>query len=222
MREERNLAVALRAKGMTYAEIQKKLGIKIPKATMSHWCKDVPLSLRNQKRIKAMSQENLKRGRRRAQEVLQELRIAREQRFRIQNQSLLDLYKVDLRVRKITLAILHLAEGHKNKASVAFGNSDTGIISMFMELMRTVYEIDETKFRITVQCRADQDPEQLKNYWSRVTGVSPKQFYKPQIDSRTIGKPTKKPDYKGVCRIDYFSALIDQELKYIARNLEKR
>lgn len=214
--------MTLRAKGMTYREIQDHLGIEVPKGTMSNWCANVTLSPKSKKRIEEISKDNLKRGRSRAQEVLNETRIAREQKFIIQNEPLFNLYRKDYMVQKIVLAVLHLTEGHKHKASVAFGNSDEDIVSMFMNLMRSVYDIDETKFRITVQCRADQDPERLKNYWSRVTGVSPKQFYKPQIDSRTIGKPTKKPDYKGVCRIDYFSALIDQELKYIARNLEKR
>ena len=37
-----------------------------------------------------------------------------------------------------------------------------------------------------------------------------------KIDVRTLGKPTKKQDYKGVCRVDYFSAEIFIELKEIA------
>lgn len=142
--------------------------------------------------------------------------------FETSNTVLWTRYTKDDATRKIVLAILYIAEGHKNRSSVVFGNSDPEIIRMFMKLMRSTYEIDESKFRITVQCRADQDPKVLKVFWSEVTKVTHKQFYKPQIDKRTVHKPTKKKDYKGVCRIDYFSAIINQELKYIARNLEKR
>lgn len=222
MRTERSNVIKLRAKGKTYSEIQNLLGIKIPKSTLSYWCKNVKMSESNKLKISKLSTKNLKNGRAKALKNREFENLERLKYFHESNSILWERYADDNATKKIVLAILYITEGHKNKSSIAFGNSDTGIICMFLNLMRTIYEIDESKFRITVQCRADQNPEQLKQYWSHVTMVSPQQFYKPQVDPRTVGKPTKKKGYKGVCRVDYFSSLIDQELKYIARNLEKR
>lgn len=222
MRKEKSLVIALRAKGMTYREIQDHLGIEIPKGTISHWCVNVPMSKKQKRRIEILNIENLKRGRKRALEVHKEMRDSREQRFLAENQHLLDMYLSEPSVRKIVLAILHLAEGHKRASTVVFGNSDPEIIAMFINLLRSTYKTDESRFRVTVQCRADQNTKKLATFWSKLTQVPLTQFYKPQVDKRTLGIPTKKKEYMGVCRIDYLSAVVDQELKYVARMLKTR
>jgi len=222
MRQEKSLVIALRAKGMTYREIQDQLGIEIPKGTISHWCANVQMSKKHKKRIETLNFNNLKQGRKRALEAKKELRALREQEFLSKNQPLLDMYLNEAPVRKIFLAILHLAEGHKRASTVVFGNSDPEIIAMFVDLLRSTYKIDENRFRVTVQCRADQNTKKLTLFWSKITQVPLTQFYKPQIDKRTLGIPTKKKGYMGVCRIDYLSAIVDQELKYVARMLKTR
>jgi len=45
-----------------------------------------------------------------------------------------------------------------------------------------------------------------------VTNLKKEKFYKTRIDPRTIGKPSKKLDYKGVCVINYFSAEVYYDL----------
>ena len=87
----------------------------------------------------------------------------------------------------------------------------------FLHLLRFCYNIDEQKLRCTVQCRADQNIEELESFWMRITGVSKELFSKAQIDPRTVGKPTKKAHYKGVCRIQYYSADISLELRAITK-----
>lgn len=222
MRPERERAKILRANGKTYSEIQSLLGIKIPKSTLSYWCQSVQMPKEHRERITRLSEKNLRIGRRRSLERWKKVRQARESTFKNSNSKLFNTYDTNAETRKIALAMLYVAEGHKNRSSIVFGNSDVDIIRIFLKLLRTVYDLDESKFRATVQCRADQDLNKLKIFWSKVTKIPLHQFSKSQIDKRTIGKPTKKIDYKGVCRIDYYSAYIDQELKYIARMLENR
>ena len=89
------------------------------------------------------------------------------------------------------------------------------VIQLFLNLLRYCYDIDETKFRCTLQCRADQDIKKLEKFWSQITRIPLSQFYKARIDPRTNGRPSRNLDYKGVCRIDYFSADIFMELKQI-------
>ena len=88
--------------------------------------------------------------------------------------------------------------------------------------MRNCYNIDESKFRCTIQCRADQDIPYLEKFWLRLTKIPKKQFYGARVDPRTIGKPSLKPDYKGVCRLDYFSARIYNELLVMGKMIISR
>ena len=116
--------------------------------------------------------------------------------------------------------MLYLGEGAKSsRGSVCFGNSDPFIISLFLNLVRKCYKVDEKKFRCTVLCRADQSVGNLEKFWLKITKIPKSQFYKTRIDARTIGKPTKKLDYKGVCVINYFSADIFLDLMQIPRTI---
>ena len=126
-------------------------------------------------------------------------------------------------IAKVVLSILYLCEGSKSleRGSVMFGNSDPFIINLFLYLLRRCYNIYERKFRCTLQGRADQDVKKLEKFWSKITNIPLSQFYKARIDSRTIGKKSKNLNYKGVCRIDYFSAEIAIELMQISKIIHK-
>lgn len=208
--------VALRYSGKTYREIQDAIGRRIPKSTLSYWCKDIPLSEDYQKRIEKMALGNIQKGRAIA---LIANKIKREKylySIERENKHLVNILRDNADTAKIALTMLYLGEGKKKTAgSLVFGNSNPSIISLFMKLLRQCYDIDEKKFRCTLQCRADQDTKKLEIFWSKITSVPLSQFYKARIDSRTIGKSSKKQDYKGVCRIDYFSARIYAELRCI-------
>jgi len=215
-------AKKLRLRGKTYQEINRELGTFIPKSTFSYWFRNIILSPGSAERIAAISSSNLKRGRKIALANKLKAREVRAKNIHIVNQPLYKLFFKDSSVRKIALAILYLAEGSKtNRASIMFGNSNPSTVKLFVSLLRSCFDIDESKFRATVQCRADQDANELQKFWSKITGIPTKQFYNARVDKRSIGKPTKKLNYKGVCRIDYFSANIDFELKNLATEIEK-
>ena len=123
---------------------------------------------------------------------------------------------------KLVLSALHLGEGAKNRrGSIQFGNSDPGIVWLFMKLMRFCYDAEESKFRCTVLCRADQNTRILERFWMQITGIVKKQFYKTRIDKRTIGKPSRKLDYKGVCVINYLSANTYYDLITLGKMMSK-
>ena len=215
-------AKRLRLKGKTYIEINRELGLSIPKSTLSYWFRNLRLSPSAVERIAFVSSANLKRGRKTMLENKSRARGVRIKMLHERNQPLYRLFSKDINVRKIVLAILYLAEGSKTKrSSIMFGNSSPSTVKLFVSLLRSCFVIEESKFRATVQCRADQNVAELQKFWSKITRIPAKQFYKAHIDKRSVGKPTKKPNYKGVCRIDYFSAAIDFELKCLANEIEK-
>ena len=104
----------------------------------------------------------------------------------------------------------------KTRPAFTLGNSDARIITIFLELLKQCFRFDIEKIRCTVQCRADQDTKALETFWMDVTGIPKRLFYKPHIDPRTKGKPTKKPNYKGVLRIDYFDSKVQHDLESLA------
>lgn len=207
-------AIELRKKGLTYPEISKKLG-GVPKTTLSTWLsrlmlKKEALMIIDTKK-KSKFRENIVRA-------TSKRKINREVYFELLREKNKKVSKLaqDQMVCKVALAMLYLGEGGKGGGAVYFGNSDKNIIQTFLALLRFTYPVDETKFRVTVQCRADQDIRSLEIYWKEITKIPSNQFYGTRIDPRTVGTPSKKKEYKGVCRIDYFSADVFNELSVIA------
>lgn len=206
------VAISLREKGKSYSQIQSLLPERVAKSTLSYWCSNTPLL---PEQI-AILHERAVRGIERAH-VIAKLKKAeyRQKYFKSMRDSLAftPALLAQRETGKLALAMLYAAEGGKRmRGSLMFGNSDPYLIALFLKLLRNCYLVNETRFRCTLQCRADQDTDSLQEFWSKITGIPPKQFYKPRIDPRTIGKPSRKPDYKGVCRLDYFSADVYNEL----------
>lgn len=208
-------AISLRKSGKTYSEIIQRLNFIVPKSTLSGWFKNIKLSETQNKRIK----EKILKGWAKARRVAIETnKIKRERYLKGVEERILHLTDKlkNKDTAKIALAMLYLGEGSKDpRRGLMFGNSNPTVIKLFLKLLRYCYKIDENKFRCTVQCRADQNTKALEIFWSKITKISPAKFYKTQIDYRTVGKPSKKVEYKGVCRINYFSNDIAYELKDI-------
>lgn len=217
----KNKAILLRKSGKTYGEIKNILGQDIPKSTLSIWFKKIILTKEQQNNIK----KNIKNNIHQAQIKALVINKKKRERYLIsvnkRIKHLKDIIK-NKDVAKIAIAMLYLGEGSKTRrGSLMFGNSDAKIIALFFRLLRYCYDINEKKFRCTLQCRADQNIIELEKFWSKITKIPLCQFYKARIDSRTIGKKSKKLDYKGVCRVDYFSADIFNEIIKIIKIIVK-
>ena len=128
------------------------------------------------------------------------------------------LESIDSKVQKLLLSILYLGEGAKYKStkSLMLANSNPNIIRLFLKLLKNCYNIDDSKFRVRIQCRYDQNTELIEDYWRDITKINRKQFYPTYVDKRTKGKPTKKKEYRGVCSVQYFSTEIQLELEFLA------
>lgn len=210
--------ITLRKSGKTYGEIIKAVNKNIPKSTLSNWCHSIYLTSEQKKKIDKAVEENYKKGLKVALVINKERREKYLKSITYRNKHLSSILK-NVNVAKVTLSILYLGEGAKSlsRGSLYFGNSDPFIIHMFLSLMRKCYKLDESKFRCTVLCRADQNIVNLERFWLKITKIPRSQFYKARIDPRTIGKPSRNINYKGVCKIDYFSADLFLELMSIPK-----
>lgn len=212
MHDFQNKAVVLRKQGKTYSEIRSLLP-RVSKSTLSYWLSGIELSQKQKEKLSQNINKKLIKAREQSMLARKVRREAYFSDIENKNTHLIKTLDKDPVAAKLVLSALHLGEGSKNRrGSMQFGNSDPGIIILFLKLMRTCYDIDESKFRCTILCRADQDTKKLENFWKHTTGINKRQFYKTRIDARTIGKPSRKLDYKGVCVINYFSASVYYDL----------
>lgn len=214
-------AKALRSQGYTFMEIQKELKQSFSKGTLSYWCKGVELPSDHRGKIRCLNLAGLAKGRKMSALTYYKRRTARDNEMRLKNEGAVKLLD-EPNVAKLALAILYWAEGGKNRnASLQFCNSDAYMIRMFLYLLRMCYTVRTDRIRITVQCRADQNIKDLEEYWSEVTNLALDRFYPTKVDKRTIGIATKKLDYKGVCRVDYYSADTYHEMMVIISMMQK-
>ena len=198
----------------------KDIAIKVPKSTLSSWCDDIKLPTWYQEKIDKLNHKNLNKGRKIAYIANKIKRENLLNDLRKQNEHLAqELQKADM--RKVALAMLYLGEGSKWKShrGLMLGSSDPEIIRLYIKLLHLCYGITAVQMKCRISYRADQDIKKLERYWSYVTKVPLKNFYKTIPDPRTIGKATKRTDYKGMCVITYGSTKIQLELEMIPRIL---
>jgi len=211
----------LRKESKTYREIKDIVGKDIPKSTLSYWCKDISMSESYKEKARKINIENLKKAREKAVQVNQKKQEKLFKELAKNNQHLIRY--LDKNVCKMLLSILYIGEGSKyiNTRYLKLGSSSPLIINMYLKLLFKSFNINNNKFRVTVQCRADQNVKELEKFWKSIINIENIRFYKTQIDKRTIGKKTIKKDYKGVCVISYFDTKIQLELELLASQIEK-
>ncbi len=219
MNETRLRAVQLRKWGLTYSEIQLQIGKNIPKSTLSYWCRGVKLSERQLNRILALGKENLIRARSAA---VRSKAVSRKRRLEEgYKQAKGYLGDVSLREAKIALAMLYLGEGYKFPASrgLKLGSSDPRIVNTFIHLLRLCFDVRPEDLKCLISYRADQNLDELMSFWAAKTGIPRDNFYQSKADPRTVNKPTKNSEYKGVAVVSSKGVTNQLELDHIANVL---
>lgn len=122
-------------------------------------------------------------------------------------------------------AMLYWGEGFKGNenskiTTVDFANSDPSMILMFLQFVRSVYTVDETKFRVLLYCYADQEIKSLVGYWSRITRISSRQFSKPYI-RKDFRKDGRKMKY-GLVHIRYNDKKFLLEIKNLINSYKRK
>ena len=214
-------ACNLRSRGWSLGEIRLKMSI--PKNTVSGWVKDIRLTESQRKRIREKEIACAAIGRALAVKVNQ-IKIEKWKRMirsKVRHFGRLPLQNRE--IAKFICGLLYLCEGAKYPSSryLYFGNSDPKIISCFLTLLRTHYNIDESKLRFDIRYRWDQNYEKLKNYWSKLTKIPKSKCLKSKPDIRTKGRPTLRKNYWGVCRVVYYNTSLQFELQSIGEAIIK-
>lgn len=221
--EVRLRAKALREQGYTYTEICSRLG-PIPQGTLSYWLRKIRLTTQQRARIQAKITTSGANGRPLAKAAWARKIRQWQETIEARVKELGALPYLDGNIGKLGLGIMYLCEGGKYPSSrhLIFGNSDPAMIRAFLTLLRRNYVIDESRLRVRVTHRWDQNGSALVEHWSQITNIPREQFYPPYADRRTKASPTRRLDYKGICVVQYGDTNIQYELQAIGEAVLKQ
>lgn len=201
MRVDKTKAIYLRKQGKSYHEISEVL--LIPKSTLSEWFKNLAWS---QKIKNDLSYKNsVSQIGRLAQYSRIRAKNSAEKRALIQKVAAEEIKNISLKDIKLIGAALYWAEGAKTQNSrLLFVNSDSRMIKIIMRFFREILEIPQEKLRVSVQIHPNVSETIAKKYWSRITRIPLKKFYKTsyQISGASKGKRNKRSLPYGTCRIN--------------------
>ncbi len=180
----------MRQQGMSMNEIVASLGVS--KASVSIWVRDVILTKKQREGLSA-------RGR--SLDSVEKRRISRIKNTQMRHALVINRAKEDiptLSERELFLigVALYWGEGGKTqKASARVANSDPRVISIMMRFFKEICGVPRNKFRGHVHTFSHLNAEAAEKYWSQVSGIPRRQFYKtyskPSIAS--LGKKDSLP-----------------------------
>jgi hypothetical protein len=181
--EEKRAAIALRLQGRSIQEIASSLGVA--KSTVSLWVRDTPLTARQRRTINARGHSI---------DAIEKRRLARISDTRKRRKVLMDTAGVMIeRVTPHELWMLGIALywGEGGKAyfgSVRLANSDPAVIQVMMRFFRKICEVPEEKFRGHVNTFSHRNVEAAERYWSRVSRIPRKRFYRTYVKKSIASK----------------------------------
>ncbi len=213
-------AMNLRKKGLSIGKIEHRLGI--PRSTLSGWFKNIKLSSTQKDKLLQNWKNGLVKARKKAvlwhnAEKQKRLKEAYKQAL----STLCHINNDNKYILELALAILYLGEGAKTTDDTSLGNSNPLILKFFLLCLKKIYHVDTCKIRCELHLRADQDPENMKKFWSKKLGLPIQNFKQINIDKRTVGSKTY-PHYKGVCALRCGNVAIKRKLMYISQLFCKR
>lgn len=212
--ELKDKAVQSRRRGQSVRNIERKLGI--PRSTLSGWFKNIALSKKHSEKLHQSWLGALGKARQKAAlwhhaQKQQRLLEAKEYAQTI-------LEKIDGNDRfvlELALAVLYIGEGRKKSDATALASSDPAILKFYLNSLRRLYSVDESRLLVALHLRADQNSDEIKKFWSCQLKLPLQNFKQVYKDKRTIGIKTYS-HYKGVCDITYCDVSIMRRLVSLA------
>jgi len=206
-------AIKSRRKGLSIKDINKKFGI--PLSTLSGWLKDVELTNKQKEILKGKWEQALVNARVKA--VLwhnEQKKLRLEKAEKEAKEILCKINLDDKNILELTLALLYLGEGFKGEVT-GIGNSDPTVLKFFLAVLKQNYNININNIACELHLRADQNADEIKEFWARELRISTSNFKRVYFDKRTIGSKTY-PHYKGVCVIWIGNIAILRKLIYLS------
>ena len=214
--ESREQSIALRKCGFSIVKIEADLGI--PRSTLSGWFKNIKLTNKQKNKLLQNQKRALTKARKKA--VIWHNTQKKNRLKEAENQANKTIEKMDLSnsaFLELALAFLYLGEGSKKNPETSIGSSDPRILKLFLTGLENIYNINRSEIRCELCLRFDQDPIQIKKYWSRTLNIPLVNFTQAIADKRTKGSKTYS-HYKGVCNLRCGRVAIQRKLMFLANS----
>lgn len=202
--KEKEKAIALRKQGNTYSDILRV--IPVAKSTLSIWLKEAKLSI-PEKQIftEAKRLASLRGGQaKKKQRIEKQNRIWTEAKSEIKTLSKNEFFLLGV--------ALYWAEGTKEKeyapgSQVAFSNMDPKMIVLFLKWLIKICKIPRNMigFEIMVHESHRDRVDEVRQYWSNITGFSLNNFPHVYFKKSKIKKTNRKntgEKYHGVLKVN--------------------
>ncbi|MDD4994538.1 MAG: helix-turn-helix domain containing protein [Candidatus Pacebacteria bacterium] len=203
---DRQKAIILRKRGMSYSQIKKVL--KVEKSTLSTWLKDYPLSETRIRQLRDWSEQRIEK--------------CRETKRKKKEKRLEDFYQEQKRIitplnkRELYLAglFLYWGEGAKSRmVELSISNTDPSIIQFFLFWLTKSLLVPRRKIKVALHLYKDMDVDEEIHFWSNILKISPKQFYKPYIKESTLKSVNHKGGFgHGTCNIRVSGARLTEKI----------
>lgn len=195
--QERDKAIALRKKGLSYNEILKV--VPVAKSSLSLWLKDLSLTKHEKKVLKRRTTTNISHGRIKAASELRRRRLEREAIWLEEARVVFKTHKHEPLFH--TGISLYWAEGAKRVNQWSFMNSDVAMISVVLMWLEKYCEISRSELFFRLYMHKPYAHENCETWWKYQLKVQSSQF------SKTIYKPTqlgvkKRPNYRGCLKVE--------------------
>jgi len=188
--KERQQAIALRKKGLSYNEILKR--VSVAKSTLSLWLRDIGLAKRQKQRLT----EKRQIAQIKAQQVCRDNRIKTTKEIKLLARK--EIQKLSRKKLWLIGVALYWAEGSKQKETnvsqrVSLGNSDPNIIKIFLRWLMEICLVQKKDIHVRLYIHRTGNEKRALNYWSKVTKIPIKKFQKTVFKKHNV-KTNRKVD----------------------------
>lgn len=188
-------ATKLRAKGLSYNEILKK--VPVAKSTISLWCRYVKLTPEQRKELHTKRVlKNAMKGIRAIQSMFWQRRC---DAFATGVASC-NSKKINANSRFVAGLMLYWAEGAKSRGKTSIANSDPRTIRFMVSWFKEFFDIEPTMLKIHLHLHSGQSEDKMKSFWSKLTRVPLQNFGKSFIKPEGSGY-RKNILYNGTVRL---------------------
>jgi len=205
-RMEKQKALEMRKREMSYGQIKKALGIS--KSTLSNWLKDYPLS---EKRVRELrdSEQKIEKFR----ETMRKKRDARLSIF--YHEEKLRVFPINKRELYLAGLFLYWGEGLKSQTSakLLISNTDPAVIKFFIYWLEKSLGVTKDRMRVQLHLYRNMVIDKEIDFWVKTLGLDKSQFCRPYIKNNLSSKINHRGGFgHGTCNLGVGDARLSERV----------
>ncbi|KKP87973.1 hypothetical protein A2456_03450 [Candidatus Nomurabacteria bacterium RIFOXYC2_FULL_36_19] len=209
---DKQKALVMRKKGMSYSQIKEKLGVS--KSTLSGWLYNMPLSVKRIRELQADSPIRIEKYR-------NTMRAKKEKKFAEAYQEMSKkIGKLTKRELFLSGLFLYWAEGSKTtRGTVGLTNTNPTMLKFYIKWLK-LFGYLKKDFSVHLHLYSDMNIRKQEKYWAQELDIPLSQFRKSYIKKTLLTSITYHNGFgQGTCTVMVLNARFYEKvlmgLKYI-------